>query len=63
MSTKEGKQIREIKVKYLPEKGNEYGTNHFFQVLDITTPLQELFELKDMKIPIWQYSGKHSFGN
>ena len=47
MSTKE---VKEIKLKYLSEKENEYGTNHFFEVLDIT-PLQELIELgKTMKI-------------
>ena len=39
MSTKEVKQITEIKLKYLSEKENEYGTNHFFDALDIT-PLQ-----------------------
>ena len=37
-------RLKEIKLKYLSEKGNEYGTNHFFEVLDIT-PLQELIEL------------------
>ena len=59
MSTKEVKQIKEIKLKYLSEKENEFGTNHFFQVLDIT-PLQELIELgKTMKIPIWEYNGKY----
>ena len=58
MDTKEVKQIKEIKLKYLSEKENEYGTNHFFQVLDIT-PLQELVELgKTMKIPIWEYNNK-----
>ena len=57
MSTKEVKQIREIKSKYLSGKENEYGVNHFFQVLDIT-PLQELIELTDMKIPIWEYNNK-----
>ena len=44
MSTKEVKEIKEIKLKYLSEKKNEYGTNHFFQVLN-KTPLQELIEL------------------
>ena len=39
MDTKEVKQIKEIKLKYLSEKENEYGTNHFFQVLYVT-PLQ-----------------------
>ena len=53
MDTKELKQIKEIKLKYLSEKENEYGTNHLFQVLDIT-PLQDLIELtKNMKMLIW----------
>ena len=42
------KIITGIKLKYLSEKINEYGTNHMFQVLD-ETPLQELIELKNMK--------------
>ena len=33
--------ITGIKLKYLSERINEYGTNHMFQVLD-ETPLQEL---------------------
>ena len=32
--------ITGIKMKYLSLKGNEYGHNHFFNVLD-TTPLQD----------------------
>ena len=44
MGTKDIKEIKEIKLKYLSETENEYGTNHFFEVLDIT-PLQELIEL------------------
>ena len=44
MSTKKIEQIREIKLKYLSERENGYGTNHFFEVLDLT-PLQELVEL------------------
>ena len=40
MSTKEFKQIRETKLKYLSEKQNEYGTNHFSQVLD-ESPLKD----------------------
>ena len=40
--------ITGIKLKYLSEKINEYGTNHVFQVLD-ETPLQELIELKNLK--------------
>ena len=39
--------ITGIKVKYLSEKINEYGTNHFFAVLD-ETPVKELIELEDM---------------
>ena len=43
------KIIAGIKLNYLFEKINEYGTNHMFQVLD-GTPLQELVELgKDLK--------------
>ena len=40
------KIITGIKLKYLFGKINEYGTNHFFQLLDIT-PLQELIELRN----------------
>ena len=48
------KIITGIKLKYLSEKQNEYGTNHFFAVLD-DTPLKELIELgKGMKMPIWE---------
>ena len=47
-----------IKVKYLSLKENEYGHDHFFNVLDIT-PLQQLIELrKSLKIPIWDCNGK-----
>ena len=50
--------ITGIKVKYLSLKENEYGHNHFFNVLDIT-PLQDLIELrKSLKMPIWDYNGK-----
>ena len=43
------KVITGIKLKYLSEKINEYGTNHMFRVLD-ETPLQELIEVgKDLK--------------
>ena len=38
------KIITGIKLKYLSEKINEYGTNHIFQVLD-ETPLQGIVEL------------------
>ena len=45
--------ITEVKMKYLSLKENEYGPNHFFNVLDIT-PLQDLTELrKSLKIQIW----------
>ena len=37
--------ITGIKMKYLSLKGNAYGHNHFFYVLDIT-PLQQLIELR-----------------
>ena len=47
-----------VKVKYLSLRANEYGHNHFFNVLD-TTPLQELAELrKSLKMPHWDYNGK-----
>ena len=47
-----------IKMKYLSLKENEYGHNHFFDVLDIT-PLQQLIELrKSLKMSIWDYNNK-----
>ena len=47
-----------IKMKYLSLKENEYGHNHFFNVLDIT-PLQDLIELrKSLKKQIWDYNAK-----
>ena len=50
--------ITGIKMKYLSLKENEYGSNHFFNVLDITT-LQDLIELrKSLKMPIWDYNDK-----
>ena len=50
--------ITGVKVKYLSLKGNEYGHNHFFNVLDIT-PLQQLIELrKSLKMPFWDYNDK-----
>ena len=50
--------ITGIKMKYLSLKENEYGHNHFFNVLDIIT-LQDLIELrKSLKIPIWDYNNK-----
>ena len=51
--------ITGIKLKYLSEKNNDYGTNHFFELLD-EKPLQELIELgKDMRMPVWEYDKKH----
>ena len=50
--------ITGIKMKYLSLKENEYGHNHFFNVLDIT-PLQQLIELrKTFKMPICDYNDK-----
>ena len=47
-----------VKVKCLSLKENEYGHNHFFNVLDIT-PLQDLIELKkSLEMPLWDYNGK-----
>ena len=47
-----------VKVEYLSLKGNEYGHNHFFNVLDIT-PLQDLTEVrKPLKMQIWCYNDK-----
>ena len=37
--------ITGIKMKYLSLKENEYGHNHFFNILD-STPLQSLIELR-----------------
>ena len=50
--------ITGFKVKYLSLKENEYGHNHFFNVLDIT-PLQSLIEQrKSLKMPLWDYNDK-----
>ena len=50
--------ITGVKVNYLSLKENEYGHNHFFNVLDIT-PLQQLIELrKSLKMPLWDYNDK-----
>ena len=58
MENKEGVKAQGIKLKYSYEKKNDYGTNHFFQVLD-ESPLKEIIELgKDIKMPIWEYNGK-----
>ena len=51
--------ITGIKMKYLSLKENEYGHNHFFNVLDIT-PLQQLIEQrKTLKMPLWDYNSKY----
>ena len=55
---KEVKQVKELKVKYLSLKESEYGNNHMSAVLD-ETPLKELIELTDMKMPIWEYNEKY----
>ena len=50
--------ITGIKMKYLSLKENEYGHNHFFNVLD-SNPLQSLIEQrKSLKMPIWDYNDK-----
>ena len=50
--------ITGIKMKYLSLKENEYGHNHFFNVLDIT-PLQQLIEQRNnLKMPLWNYNDK-----
>ena len=51
--------ITGIKLNYSSEKKNDYGTNHFFQVLD-ESPLKKIIELgKDMRTPVWEYGQKH----
>ena len=58
MADKDIMIITGVKVKYLSLKENEYGHNHFFNVLDIT-PLQDLIELrKSLKMPLWDYNDK-----
>ena len=42
------KFITGIKLKYLYEKLNGYGTNHMFHLLD-ESPLKQLIELEDME--------------
>ena len=55
--------ITGTKMKYLSLTENEYGHNHFFNVLDIT-PLQDLSELrKSLKMLIWDYNDKSLFEN
>ena len=51
--------ITGIRVEYISLKENEYGHNHFFNVLD-EPPLKELLELrKSLKMQIWDYNGKY----
>ena len=58
MAGKDTTVITGIKMKYLSLKENEYGHNHFFNVLGIT-PLQHLIELrKTLKMPIWDCNDK-----
>ena len=58
MADKDIMVITGIKMKYLSLKENEYGLDHFFNVLDIS-PLQDLIELrKSLKMPIWDYNDK-----
>ena len=43
---------------FISLKENEYGSNHFFNVLGIA-PLQDLVELrKTLEMLIWDYNGK-----
>jgi len=61
---KEIKQIKDLKVKYLSLKENQYGNNHMFAVVD-ETPLKELLEMTEresatrLKMPIWEYNEKY----
>ena len=56
MADKDIMIITGIKMKDLSLKENEYGHNHFFNVLDITL-LQDLIELrKSLKMLIWDYN-------
>ena len=55
---KEVKHIKELKLKYLSLKESQYGDNHMFAILD-ETPLKELIELSDVKMPIWEYNDKY----
>ena len=58
MANNDTMAITGIKMKCLSLKENEYGHNHFFNVLDIT-PLQQLIELRNsLKMPIWDYNNK-----
>ena len=54
--------ITGIKMKYLSLKENEYGHNHFFNVLHINPDLQNLIEMrKTLKMPIWDYNDEFYF--
>ena len=54
--------ITGVKRTCLSLEENEYGHNHFFDVLDVT-PLQQLIELrKSLKMPIWDYNDKFYLG-
>ena len=53
--------ITGTEMKYLSLKENEYGHNHFFNLVDIT-PLQYLIEWrKSLKMHIWDYTYKFYF--
>ena len=55
----EEQQIKGIKFRYLREKENADGSNHFFELLD-SEPLTKIMELKDedMILPFWGYNEK-----
>ena len=46
------KVVTGSKLKYLSEKINEFGSNHFFAVLD-DSPSKERIESEDMKNQSW----------
>ena len=50
--------ITGVKMKYRSLEENEYGSNNFFNVLEIT-PLQPLIDLrKSLEMQIWGYNDK-----
>ena len=55
-------EITGIKLKYLSQKTNDYGINHFFELLDMKQ-LKELIKLQEtdneLKIPVWEYNEKY----
>ena len=53
------KSITGLKLKYLSEKINEYGTNHMFQVLEETLLQQFIESGKGLKTPVWEYNGQY----